>query len=193
MSAESKTIITSKKKQNSLKPEAEKELSIDLGSEAFNTKKERLRLFLEPEFKALNTIATISKITDKLDIVCLAAALTKNSERVVKGDTQFIESMLITQAQTLDAIFNNMAMRSYNSEYLKPMDHKMRLALKAQSQCRATLETLANIKNPPHLAFVKQQNVAYQQQVNNGISEPSSKTVGHQDQTSLSHARGEKK
>jgi len=45
----------------------------------------------------------------------------------------------------------------------------MRLALKAQSQCRATLETLAEIKNPKNVAFVRQANIAQgHQQVNNG-------------------------
>jgi hypothetical protein len=33
------------------------------------------------------------------------------------------------------------------------------LALKAQSQCRATLETLTTIKSPPVL-FAKQENIA---------------------------------
>ena len=44
----------------------------------------------------------------------------------------------------------------------------MRLALKAQSQSRATLEALAEIKNPRSVAFVKQANIATNQQVNNG-------------------------
>jgi hypothetical protein len=35
----------------------------------------------------------------------------------------------------------------------------MRLALKAQSQCRATLETLAQIKNPP-VVLARQANIA---------------------------------
>jgi hypothetical protein len=44
----------------------------------------------------------------------------------------------------------------------------MRLALKAQSQCRATLETLVNIKNPRPVAFVQQANIANgPQRVNN--------------------------
>ena len=43
----------------------------------------------------------------------------------------------------------------------------MKCALRAQSQCRATLETLATIKNPP--VFAKQANIARgPQQVNNG-------------------------
>ncbi len=48
----------------------------------------------------------------------------------------------------------------------------MRLALKAQSQCRATLETLATIKNPP-VVFARQANIANgPQQVNNGTAAP---------------------
>jgi hypothetical protein len=43
----------------------------------------------------------------------------------------------------------------------------MRIGLKAQSQCRATLETLATIKNP-HVVFARQANIAQgPQQVNN--------------------------
>lgn len=48
----------------------------------------------------------------------------------------------------------------------------MRLALKAQSQSRATNETLADIKNPPNVAFVKagQANIAQGPlQVNSGV------------------------
>ena len=46
----------------------------------------------------------------------------------------------------------------------------MRIALKAQSQCRATLETLAQIKNPP-VVFARQANIAQgPQQVNNGMT-----------------------
>ena len=47
----------------------------------------------------------------------------------------------------------------------------MRLAFKAQSQCRATIETLALVKNPPAVAFVKQANIAAgHQQVNNAAA-----------------------
>ena len=50
------------------------------------------------------------------------------------------------------------------------MNVYLRLALKAQGQCRATLETLATIKNPPTV-FARQANIANgPQQVNNGVS-----------------------
>ena len=45
----------------------------------------------------------------------------------------------------------------------------MKLALKAQNQCRMTLETLAAIKNPP-VIYARQANFANgPQQVNNGV------------------------
>jgi hypothetical protein len=53
--------------------------------------------------------------------------------------------------------------------YLDAADRYMRLALKAQSECRVTIETLAEIKNPKPVAFVQQANIANgPQQVNNG-------------------------
>ena len=46
----------------------------------------------------------------------------------------------------------------------------LRLAFKAQAQCRQTLETLSTIKNPP-VIFAKQANISNgHQQINNGIA-----------------------
>jgi hypothetical protein len=80
--------------------------------------------------------------------------------------------LLMTQAHSLDSIFNELARRAALNmgEYLNATEHYLRLALKAQSQCRATLETLAAIKNPP-MIYAKQANIANgPQQVNNGTS-----------------------
>jgi hypothetical protein len=79
--------------------------------------------------------------------------------------------MLVAQAHTLEAIFHELAKRSALNmgEYVNAAETYMRLALKAQSQCRATIETLALIKNPSPVTFVRQANVAHgPQQVNNG-------------------------
>ena len=51
----------------------------------------------------------------------------------------------------------------------KPANPTLRLALKAQSQCRATVETLAEIKNPA-VIYARQANVTTgPQQENNGV------------------------
>jgi hypothetical protein len=79
--------------------------------------------------------------------------------------------MLISQAHTLDAIYNDLVRRALLNmrDYFDASERLMRLALKAQSQCRTTLESLAEIKNPRSVAFVRQANIAQggPQQVNN--------------------------
>ncbi len=53
-----------------------------------------------------------------------------------------------------------------------PFELNMRMALRAQSQCRATLETLSNIKHPP-VVYAKQANITTgPQQINNGTAAP---------------------
>jgi hypothetical protein len=79
--------------------------------------------------------------------------------------------MLTAQAHSLDGMFNNLARRAYRNldEYPDAADRYMRLALKAQGQCRANVEALAEMKNPTAVAFVQQANIAAgPQQVNNG-------------------------
>jgi hypothetical protein len=59
-------------------------------------------------------------------------------------------------------------------EYIGAAETYMRLALKAQSQCRATIETLALMKNPQAVTFVRQANVAHGPQQVNNVPQPSS-------------------
>lgn len=98
-------------------------------------------------------------------------ALNETTAAVKGGSLAAAEGLLVAQAVTLNAIFGELSRRaSLNmGEYLGAMDTYMRLALKAQAQCRATLETLAAIKNPP-VVFARQANINHggQQQVNNG-------------------------
>jgi hypothetical protein len=98
-----------------------------------------------------------------------AEALKAKAKAVHEGDLKGIETLLTTQALALDSIFSSMAMRAKLNlgEYMNAAEKYMRLALKAQGQCRATLETLAAIKNPqPYI----QNNKAQYQQVNNGAT-----------------------
>lgn len=104
------------------------------------------------------------EITDTLD----AVLATINEVR--SGDLSGPEATLVSQAHSLNAIFSELARRSALNmgEYIEASEKYMKLALKAQAQCRATIETLAAIKNPP-VVFAKQANIANgPQQVNNG-------------------------
>ena len=78
--------------------------------------------------------------------------------------------MLFNQAQALQSIFVNLSCQAARQEYRSNQELFLRLALKAQNQCRTTLETLAALKHPP-VVFAKQANIAQgHQQVNNTVN-----------------------
>ncbi|UQA70058.1 hypothetical protein K1516_19345 [Stenotrophomonas maltophilia] len=100
----------------------------------------------------------------------LVGATQQAVERAKRGGTEQADSLLTSQAIALNAVFLEMSRRAALNmgSHLRATETYMRLALKAQSQCRTTLETLAEIKNPRAVAFVKQANIAGgHQQVNN--------------------------
>lgn len=101
----------------------------------------------------------------------LARELRRQTEAINRGDMTRAENMLLAQAHTLDALFANLATRAMNSRHLDNMEVFMRLAFKAQSQSRATLQTLGDLKAPKNVSFVKQANIGKNVQVNNGTGE----------------------
>ena len=120
-----------------------------------------------------NSLLIVHKAGDDLGKVGVtegAAVMTEHATAVHSGDLRRVETMLISQATALDSLFASMALRAQErmgKDQLHVMQAYMKLGLKAQSQCRTTLETLANIKNPrPYI----QNNKAQYQQVNNGAA-----------------------
>lgn len=126
-------------------------------------------VLLSPTLQSAIGIEAWSKHAGEIDLAELSDGLHKRAKALNAGDLQPVEVMLLGQAVTLDGIFNGLARQAANQDQLKPLQAYMVLALKAQSQCRATLEALAEIKNPHPVAFVKQANISGgPQQVNNG-------------------------
>ncbi len=124
---------------------------------------------LSASMNAVAVIEEYGKPMGEQDLAALFDALHESVEKVWDGDMQRCEAMLLGQAHALQAIFMNLSRRAIRQDYLKQFETYLRIALKAQSQCRATLETLAAIKNPP-VAIVRQANIAHgPQQVNNGV------------------------
>lgn len=80
---------------------------------------------------------SINTLVDDLDREC---------ERVNKGDLSQAEALLMSQAHTLDAVFHYLARWARRATHRKALDTDLCLALKVQGQCRATLETLAEIR-----------------------------------------------
>lgn len=102
--------------------------------------------------------------------------LLDEGKRVNKGDMREVERMLVVQAHTLNIMFNSLALKATDAGWVDHHEYLLRLALKAQAQSRATLESLANIKNPTHVSFVRQANIGHNQQVNNSVApEPDSR------------------
>ena len=94
--------------------------------------------------------------------------LEKTIQEIHSGDLSKIEEMYISQAVALEAMFVSLARRAKAQEKLLQYETHMRFALKAQNQCRATLQALVQLKQPSQTTFVRQANIAQgHQQVNN--------------------------
>ncbi len=152
------------------------------------------RTSLNPTIQAALTLMDYNKHFGELSINTLVDDLGKQCELASNGDLKRAEALLMAQAHTLDAIFNNLARRAINSEYLAQFEPNLKFALRAQSQSRATLETLALLKNPPPIAFVRQANIAHgPQQVNNSAVEASRAGKSeNQPNKVLEHQHGER-
>jgi len=94
--------------------------------------------------------------------------LERATKQIKSGDLSKIEEMYISQAMALEVMFASLARRAKAQDKLLQYETHMRLALKAQNQCRATLQALVQLKQPSQTTFVKQANIAQgHQQVNN--------------------------
>ena len=128
-------------------------------------------LVLSPTIQSAVGIQAWGKLfAGEVDLAELVDDLRERIKKVQGGDMQPVEAMLFGQAMTLETIFTHLARKAVAQEYLKQFQVNLTLALKAQAQCRSTLEALAEIKNPRPVAFVKQANISGgHQQVNNGV------------------------
>lgn len=140
------------------------------------------KIALRPSVNAAAVMVSYGKplgIADD-DIAALMDRLADDVQNVWAGDMKRAEAMLFGQAHALQAIFMNLARRATTQEYLKQWEAYLRMALKAQNQCRMTLEALATIKNPP-VVIARQANInnGGQQQVNNGYAPTSEKAPAH--------------
>lgn len=107
-----------------------------------------------------------------LDILECRHEVVRRVRQAHDGNTVHVVGLLMAQALALNSIFTKLSIQGAQVDGLDPrkLETYMRLALKAQSQSRATLEALVAVGNPPVL-FAQQANVAFgPQQVNNGAT-----------------------
>ena len=146
-----------------------------VGEKGKSAERRRADLSLDPAATASATVLAFNQGTFGITgMTETFEALRESVRKVRQGDMAGPEAMLVTQADSLNAIFTEMARRAAMNmgEYINASERYMRLALKAQAQCRATVETLAALKNPP-VVIARQANISNgPQQVNNGASPP---------------------
>ena len=128
---------------------------------------------------SVNTAFTVKKfanVEDSVEVSDYILELQKAGNEVVNGNLGRLERMLTSQAIALDTIFNKLAIRAANSEYMKNYEGFMRLAFKAQAQARSTVEALAMLKHPQ--PYISQTNIGQvgHNQVNNAYAITSSNT-----------------
>lgn len=132
------------------------------------TKSQRMaRVILTPEIVNAAVVMGCTTFED-MDINDVVAELRRQTAAINQGDLTRAENMLLTQANSLEALFAKLASKALVQDRTDNMDRLLRLALKAQNQSRATLQTLAELKMPKQVAFVRQANIGNQVQVNNG-------------------------
>lgn len=116
------------------------------------------------------SVLTICQNIQHTQINEMIAELKQQTAAVQSNDLSRAEGMLIAQAHTLDGLFARLTSNALTSTDMDKLERYMKLALKAQNQARATLQTLGELKAPKQVAFVKQANIGNQVQVNNAGS-----------------------
>lgn len=106
-----------------------------------------------------------------LDVTDSFLAVDREAKKPQARDLGALEAMLAAQAITLNARFTQLAHQASQMTIVDQIDRFTRLGLKAQGQCRASIETLAFIRGGPRTVFTRQANITNgPQQVNNTLT-----------------------
>ena len=156
------------------------ELTLRAGQSKKEQAREYARLMVSPELAAYRVLSSADskgsmiQMWNGIDVPSLTDVLRDQAAAVNRGELNHIEAMLMNQATAMQNLFARLAERGMSCDHAPAFEANLRIALRAQSQCRATLETLAAIKNPP-VVFARQANINHgNQQVNNGTPAPAS-------------------
>ena len=149
-------------------------------------------LAIDPVINAAATVVLFAKGTlGNVEITETVEAINDAVAKVRGGNMSGPEATLVSQAATLESIFTELARRSglNMGEFIEASERYMRLALKAQAQCRATIETLAAMKNPP-VVIARQANISNgPQQVNNGQPRAEKNTIAPNELLETEHGK----
>lgn len=127
--------------------------------------------YLAPETAAARAVApTVPlQLREPVDIPALCDEIRARATEVAGGDTSRLEAMLFGQSEALQFLWVWLLEKAMVQEQSVHHDALMRLALRAQAQSRASIETLMLAKNPQTI-IARQANVTSgPQQINNNL------------------------
>jgi hypothetical protein len=152
-------------------PKAKKQTSKNVILKTAEDKKNDItdaQIFLSSPYMASSLIKSlVDKDGDTLNQEDIFTELFKKNRQVFNGDTEELEQILLNQVSLLDTVFYHYLSRTAKSKYLEHAQTFSDIAFKAQKQCRTTIATLTELKKPRSATFIRQQNNATNQQINN--------------------------
>jgi hypothetical protein len=98
------------------------------------------RLVLDPVLNAGAFFHSHRAALGMPDPLSLLEELRRQVDQIWAGDLRRPEAMLLCQAQTLQTLFTMLTQRGMDADYLPKIQAYMSFALKAQAQCRSTVE-----------------------------------------------------
>ena len=176
------------KKQKPVIPKPRKEVPCPASPDPDEAGRNYARAITSPEVAAYRVTMSCEQpdLTAQIDVPGMLRMFKDQGEAFSRGDMQHAEAMLSSQATALQTLFARLTERAMGQTHLPNLEALMRLALRAQSQSRATLETLTTIKNPP-IVYARQANVTTgPQQINNGAPASSRTRQTEAEQNKLS-------
>lgn len=185
--------MSAKEKKQTMQKEPHRRKEVHLQVAKDDTEEEMARKFSRlatsselAAFRGISAAEGKASIGERIDVPTLLEQLRDQAAAVNRGDLSQAEAMLMNQSTSLQSLFCRLTEKAMSAELLAHFDSFMRMALRAQNQCRATLETLAAIKNPP-IVYARQANVTTgPQQINNGAALPARTRENEIEQTQLS-------
>jgi hypothetical protein len=127
------------------------------------------RLEIMPEWIAVHAVTHCKhngRLPEGVTTSNLLNTVLEQGRDIKKDEKHRIERQLYSQGVALSLMFDKLMRLMGLSETLKQMETYGHLALKAQAQSRATFVALNQLNNPNGTTFIKQQNNAVNQQIN---------------------------
>ena len=140
------------------------------------TDEERLqagRNVTDSAYAAVNVICSTKRDhLDSIEVAEIFLQLKAQATAIQSGDLSLFDAMLVNQAVALQSLFADLAVKASSGPKSPELfEMQLKLAMRAQNQCRATIQTLLESRN--QTVFINNQaNVSHgpQQVVNNPLA-----------------------